>query len=100
MAIQENRFKLFQRWYLTLVRIQKIFKQGEGRCCRCNVVRADDLHMWWLCPDILKFWTIVNQHIEEITAVKPPMDVRVMLPLDLDYAGVGTLRGLLAHAVC
>lgn len=53
--------------------------------------------MWWLCPNILKYWTIVNQHIEEITEVKFPVDARLMLLFDFDYAGVMTRRGPLAH---
>lgn len=56
VAIQGNRFKLCQRWYLTPVRIQKIFKAGDARCWRCKATHAGDLQLRWSCPVVTKIW--------------------------------------------
>lgn len=97
VAIQENRFKLCYRWYLTPVRILKMFGTGEGRCWQCSSVYADYCHMWRSCPEINRFWAALVQITNEIAQATLPMNMRTILLLDFDYAKITSKRNLLAH---
>lgn len=101
VSIQENRFKLLQRWYLTPARIFTFLAYGTGhwQCWRFKAPHADYLRMWWSCSEIVKFWVKIHDCIEDITKIKLPMCPRVMLLLDFEYAGVVLFKELLAHVL-
>lgn len=82
-SIQENRYKLVQRWYLTPNRMAKLFRQGTRKCWCCKATHADYIHMWWSCPIIFHFWMNINSYLWEITKVILPMDPKIMLPVRL-----------------
>lgn len=55
ISIQENHFKMFNRWYLTPLRIKKMFPQADGKCWQCGKIEADFMHMWWRCGRLKPF---------------------------------------------
>lgn len=97
VAIQENRFKLCQRWYLTPIRLQKIFNLGGGQCWRCKGSPVGYLHMWWSCLVIQEFGQAILQIIYEITEIKLPLLAGVLLLLDFDFVGATVKRCILAY---
>lgn len=67
VSVQENRFKLIHRWYLTPRWKAKMFHHKEGICWWCQSPHADYMHMWWPCVRIYEFCGNVNNKIKEIT---------------------------------
>lgn len=53
--------------------------------------------MWWSCPEISQFWFEVVQVINELTHIRLLMEIRVLLLLDFDYAGLTFRKNSLAH---
>lgn len=53
--------------------------------------------MWWSSVKICKFWTRINNRVEEITKVKLPVNPRIMLLLDCECVRVVMFKEILAH---
>lgn len=71
VSAQENRFKLYLRWYRMPERLRKIFPSVPPMCWRCNVAVCSLLHVWWDCSLIQPFWERVHDLISRITTYTP-----------------------------
>ena len=67
VSTQEDRFKLYSRWYRTPDKIHKIFPAVPSTCWRCNSDTGSLLHIWWTCPLIQPYWREVHRLISQIT---------------------------------
>lgn len=64
IGLQENRFKVINRWYLTPERLAWMCPQLEAKCWCCQMVIADFLHVWWKCSKLEDFWKQIKNVIE------------------------------------
>lgn len=67
MSAQENRFKVFSKWYKTPARLHKISPAIPSNCWRCSDGEGSLLHIWWSCPSIQPFWKEINRITSNIT---------------------------------
>lgn len=71
VTTQENRYKLFSKWYRTPDKIHHFHPSVPPTCWRCNASRGTLLHIWWECPLIQPFWSEIHQLISQITTYTP-----------------------------
>lgn len=64
-------------------RLAKMFPSVVDTCWRCDAVGAGFSHIWWFCPIIKQFWSNIRLSIQEILAVKVPLNMRGFLRYDL-----------------
>uniref|UniRef100_A0A8C5QK57 Reverse transcriptase domain-containing protein n=1 Tax=Leptobrachium leishanense TaxID=445787 RepID=A0A8C5QK57_9ANUR len=67
LSVQLANFKLLSRWYLTPVRLHRMFPQTSSQCWRCLTATGTYLHLWWSCPALTAYWTAILAHITDIT---------------------------------
>lgn len=67
VSTQENRYKLFSKWYRTPEKIHHFHPTIPPTCWRCGADRGTLLHIWWDCNLIRPFWQEINQLITQIT---------------------------------
>ena len=56
LAIREIQIKTRMRYHLTPVRMGKINKAGNHKCCRGCGERGTPLHCWWGCELVQSLW--------------------------------------------
>lgn len=71
VSTQENRYKLFSRWYRTSDKIHNFHPTVPQACLRCNAARGTLLHIWWECPLIQSFWMEIHRLVSQITTYTP-----------------------------
>uniref|UniRef100_A0A8C5MN92 Reverse transcriptase domain-containing protein n=1 Tax=Leptobrachium leishanense TaxID=445787 RepID=A0A8C5MN92_9ANUR len=70
LSVQLSNFKLLARWYLTPVRLNRMFSQTTSQCWRCLAATGTYVHLWWSCPVLTAYWSEILVHIEDITGFK------------------------------
>lgn len=65
--ILELNFKCLVRMYMTPDREHKCQKEISQFCWRGCKEIGSTAHIWWLCPEIRKFWGEVREIIKGIT---------------------------------
>lgn len=58
VALEAN-YKVLMRWYLVPARISKFLPNYSPLCFRGCGERGTHLHIWWSCPLVKQFWTII-----------------------------------------
>uniref|UniRef100_A0A8C5Q4E0 Reverse transcriptase zinc-binding domain-containing protein n=1 Tax=Leptobrachium leishanense TaxID=445787 RepID=A0A8C5Q4E0_9ANUR len=85
---QETAYKLLSRWYRAPSTIATYSAATDASCWRCGAQRADLLHVWWSCPVLQPFWTLVHDAISKISDSPPSYTPAAMLlhhtPFSLD----------------
>lgn len=71
ISAQENRFKIYSRWYRTSDRIHKYQPGVSPLCWRCNEAHGSLLYIWWCCPLIQPFGKEVHRLTIQITIYSP-----------------------------
>lgn len=71
ISTQENRYKIFTKWYRTPDRIHKFHPNLPPLCWSCNASIGTLLHIWWECPLIQTYWTEIHRLITQITTYSP-----------------------------
>lgn len=71
ISTQENRYKIFTKWYRTPDKIHKFHPNLPPLCWRCNASIGTLLHIWWECPLIQIYWTEIHRLITQITTYTP-----------------------------
>lgn len=71
VSTQENRYKIFTKWYRTPDKIHKFYPNLPSTCWRCNTADGTFLHIWWSCPLIQPYWTEIHSLISQITTYTP-----------------------------
>lgn len=72
IAIQENCYKLFYRWYMTPKKLAKIFKNSSNSWRKCEHSEGSFYHLWWSCKEVNKYWTSIHKKIQKILKGKIP----------------------------
>ena len=77
--ISNNELKWFQMkiLYRILGTRQHLVKLGiyeDGICKRCNSCEENILHLFIQCPEVSKFWRIIERHIKEKTGMTIKFD--------------------------
>uniref|UniRef100_A0A8C5PKM6 Reverse transcriptase domain-containing protein n=3 Tax=Leptobrachium leishanense TaxID=445787 RepID=A0A8C5PKM6_9ANUR len=85
---QETAYKLLSRWYRAPITIATYSDTADASCWRCGSQRADLLHIWWSCPVLQPFWTLVHDAISKVSDTPPSFTPAAMLlhhtPLPVD----------------
>ncbi|MEE6519461.1 hypothetical protein FKM82_031308 [Ascaphus truei] len=74
-TIKENIYKILFGWYLTPARLNQIYPQASDLCWRgCGHRGERMVHIWWTCPEIVKYWAKVQILIKEVTDLELPIE--------------------------
>uniref|UniRef100_A0A803KAU1 Reverse transcriptase domain-containing protein n=1 Tax=Xenopus tropicalis TaxID=8364 RepID=A0A803KAU1_XENTR len=57
--LSEAGYKVLFRWYLTPVRLARIYHNGNDRCFRGCSAPGNMGHIWWHCPKAVRYWARV-----------------------------------------
>lgn len=61
--LTENCMKMLYRWYLTPVKLARIFRSRPNTCWKCGEAEGTMIHMWWNCKRIREFWEIIYNEL-------------------------------------
>lgn len=61
VAIRENFYKVRNQWHLMLYRINKMLITADKKCWRCKQAVETDIHVWWSCAKIAKYWKMIHE---------------------------------------
>uniref|UniRef100_A0A803TUI3 Reverse transcriptase domain-containing protein n=1 Tax=Anolis carolinensis TaxID=28377 RepID=A0A803TUI3_ANOCA len=64
--LKENWLKIFHRWHMTPKKLHAMYKNYPNSCWKCKSQEGSFYHLWWSCPKIQKFWTIIHDKIQKI----------------------------------
>lgn len=59
------QFKILHRVHYSKVRLAKIYPNIDANCDRCRNAPADLTHMFWSCPALSSFWSIIFKTLSE-----------------------------------
>uniref|UniRef100_A0A670JZL5 Reverse transcriptase domain-containing protein n=1 Tax=Podarcis muralis TaxID=64176 RepID=A0A670JZL5_PODMU len=66
VKLRENMEKMMYRWYITPIKLAKMYKTGERTCWKCKKKEGDFFHMWWSCEEVKRFWGLVYDELKKI----------------------------------
>lgn len=58
VALEAN-YKVLMSWYLVPARVSKFLPNYSPMCFRGCGERGTHVHIWWSCPIVKQFWTII-----------------------------------------
>uniref|UniRef100_A0A670HYM7 Reverse transcriptase domain-containing protein n=1 Tax=Podarcis muralis TaxID=64176 RepID=A0A670HYM7_PODMU len=65
-ALKENIMKMIYRWYMTPVKLAKIYHLPNNKCWKCNETEGTFYHLWWTCPKIKAYWEMIYNEIKKV----------------------------------
>ncbi|CAI5777053.1 Hypothetical predicted protein [Podarcis lilfordi] len=65
-ALKENIMKMIYRWYMTPVKLAKIYHSPNNKCWKCKENEGTFFHLWWTCPRIKAFWEIIYNELKKV----------------------------------
>lgn len=65
IMIKENVMKMFYRWYLTPMKLSKMYKV-DNKCWKCKDKEGSFYHMWWECGKVKQFWEKIYIELKKI----------------------------------
>uniref|UniRef100_A0A670HZZ5 Reverse transcriptase domain-containing protein n=1 Tax=Podarcis muralis TaxID=64176 RepID=A0A670HZZ5_PODMU len=74
-ALRENIMKMIYRWYMTPVKLAKIYHLPNNKCWKCNETEGTFYHLWWTCPRVKAYWEMIYNEIKKVlkwTFLKKP----------------------------
>lgn len=72
VAIRKKNFKLRHRWYMTPLRMHKMFPEVGDHCWRCKKKMEDLKYIWWACEKLQEFWKRIHGEITIKLKIPPP----------------------------
>ncbi|KAI5086736.1 hypothetical protein C0J45_23912, partial [Silurus meridionalis] len=63
------QFKVLHRVHFTKARLARIFPGLDASCDRCSLSPANLLHMFWSCPLLENYWSLIFRAINEALTV-------------------------------
>ncbi|CAI5768521.1 Hypothetical predicted protein [Podarcis lilfordi] len=65
-ALKENIMKMIYRWYMTPVKLAKIYHLPDNKCWKCKETEGTFYHLWWTCPKIKAFWEMIYNELKKV----------------------------------
>uniref|UniRef100_A0A670JFQ6 Reverse transcriptase domain-containing protein n=1 Tax=Podarcis muralis TaxID=64176 RepID=A0A670JFQ6_PODMU len=65
-ALRENIMKMIYRWYMTPVKLAKIYHLPDNKCWKCKEIEGTFFHLWWTCPKIKVFWEMIYNELKKV----------------------------------
>uniref|UniRef100_A0A670JS00 Reverse transcriptase domain-containing protein n=1 Tax=Podarcis muralis TaxID=64176 RepID=A0A670JS00_PODMU len=65
ITLRENVMKMFYRWYITPVKLSKMYKICN-KCWKCKDKEGSFRHMWWECGKVSDFWEKIYIELKKI----------------------------------
>ena len=78
LAIREIQIKTTMRYHVTPVRMGKINKTGNNKCCGGGGERGTLLYCWWECELVQPHWKTVWRFLKELK-IELPYDPAIAL---------------------
>uniref|UniRef100_A0A803K9R1 Reverse transcriptase zinc-binding domain-containing protein n=1 Tax=Xenopus tropicalis TaxID=8364 RepID=A0A803K9R1_XENTR len=82
-VISEAGYKVLFRWYLTPVRLARIYHNTNDHCFRGCSAPGTMGHIWWHCPKVVRYWVRVYNLIFSVLHLnlrKNPYEALMGLP--------------------
>ena len=64
------QFKVVHRFYFTNSKLSKMYSYITDTCNRCHMTPANMTHMFWSCPHLQTYWTVIFKHLAEALNMK------------------------------
>uniref|UniRef100_A0A670HP09 Reverse transcriptase domain-containing protein n=1 Tax=Podarcis muralis TaxID=64176 RepID=A0A670HP09_PODMU len=64
-ALKENIMKMIYRWYMTPVKLAKIYHLSDNKCWKCKEAEGTFFHLWWTCPKVKAFWEMIYNELKK-----------------------------------
>uniref|UniRef100_A0A670IW01 Reverse transcriptase domain-containing protein n=1 Tax=Podarcis muralis TaxID=64176 RepID=A0A670IW01_PODMU len=65
-ALKENIMKMIYRWYMTPVKLAKIYHLSDNKCWKCKEAEGTFFHLWWTCPKVKAFWEMIYNELKKV----------------------------------
>uniref|UniRef100_A0A670K4W9 Reverse transcriptase domain-containing protein n=1 Tax=Podarcis muralis TaxID=64176 RepID=A0A670K4W9_PODMU len=65
-ALKENIMKMMYRWYMTPVKLAKIYHLSDNKCWKCKEAEGTFFHLWWTCPRVKAFWEMIYNELKKV----------------------------------
>uniref|UniRef100_A0A670IVE2 Reverse transcriptase zinc-binding domain-containing protein n=1 Tax=Podarcis muralis TaxID=64176 RepID=A0A670IVE2_PODMU len=65
-ALKENVMKMIYRWYMTPVKLAKIYHLSDNKCWKCKENEGTFFHLWWTCPKVKAFWEKIYNELKKV----------------------------------
>uniref|UniRef100_A0A670IED3 Reverse transcriptase domain-containing protein n=1 Tax=Podarcis muralis TaxID=64176 RepID=A0A670IED3_PODMU len=65
LTVKENVMKMFYRWYITPVKLSKMYKTSS-KCWKCKDKEGSFYHLWWECRKVKEFWERIYAELKKI----------------------------------
>ena len=59
------QFKVLHRTHFSKARLAKIYPNSDASCNRCHHTPANLTHMFWSCPALVTYWSMIFKTISE-----------------------------------
>lgn len=79
IPLRLQSIKVFYRWYLTPQKLHAMNKQVSGQCWKGCAQLATDIHCWWHCAPVQKFWTLIHKELRRIYKIDMPYSPEAFL---------------------
>uniref|UniRef100_A0A8C5MBV1 Reverse transcriptase domain-containing protein n=1 Tax=Leptobrachium leishanense TaxID=445787 RepID=A0A8C5MBV1_9ANUR len=71
---QEQSYKILLRWYVTPVSLYRMGVTSSDFCWRDCGGKGTYIHMWWDCPVVQRFWSVIHIEFQKIFLRPLPLD--------------------------
>ena len=64
------QFKVVHRIYFTNSKLSKMYPDIADTCNRCHMRPANMTHIFWSCPHLQDYWSVIFKHLAEALNMK------------------------------
>lgn len=93
----ETNFKLLSRWYRCLTVLHRMYPNISDLYWHWHSAKGSLLHIWWECPSVHDFWSMVLQFYTQATGVIVPNMPQITLLSILPGSYKSVKKGLFRH---
>ena len=96
---QEGGYKILTRWYRTPAVLNRMYPQVANQCWRCQNAEGTIFHIFWECPKLKEFWTMVSETVLEVTEVDLGDNPSAFLLHDIPLSNEKYKNSLIRHLI-